>query len=161
MMHGMTLLGRLLFPGLLAIAGAVDASPATPAWNHVEVPALKTSIYVGGVTLITSAFERAGDGLAATYEARVFPWFFWSETGDIHITVTDEAWQKLARGERCEFTGAARNHRGKPRRVSGYADPAAARTGKIKVRIAVDGMELIFNGPYTLDTVSVQASSAQ
>lgn len=130
-----------------ALRAAEDA-PALPA--QVEVPPMKTSIYVGSVTLRTTAFVRSGDTWAATYEARVFPWAFWSEHGEITIRVPESDLARLIAGEMVEFTGDARNHRGRARVVTGRARPAETRAGEIKVRIRVDGAELVFNGTYTL-----------
>ncbi len=126
--------------------------PVAPLPSQVEVPAMKTSIYVGSVTLRTTAFARTGDAWAATYNARVFPWAFWSEHGEITIRVSESDLARLIAGETVEFTGDARNHRGKPRAVTGRARPADAHTGAIKVRIHVDGTQLVFNGTYVLGT---------
>ncbi|MBA4138711.1 MAG: hypothetical protein C0518_15505 [Opitutus sp.] len=134
----------LLFLALAAFARAADS----PVVNRVTVPPMKTSIYVGSVTLTTSEFKRDGDQFAATYEAKVFPWFFWSETGGITITVPAADFERLAQGETVEFIGDAFNHKNKPRKVTGRAQPTGAATGKFKVRIHVDDVELIFNGPY-------------
>ena len=109
---------------------------------------MKTSIYVGSVTLTTGVFERQGSTLGTTYAAKVFPWFFWGETGKIMITLTDTDLANLAKGEKAEFTGEAFNHKNKPRQVTGRAEPADATSGKFKVRIMADGVELIFNGTY-------------
>lgn len=76
---------------------------------------------------------------------------FSGETGRITITLPAEELAKLQRGERAEFTGEATNHKNKSRHVTGYAEPAAAATGKIKVRIGVDDTELIFNGTFRLE----------
>jgi hypothetical protein len=141
---------RVLLCLVLAAAAAAPAAAALP--DRVAVPPLKTSIYVGSVTLATSEFRRDGETFAATYEAKVFPWFFWGETGAIEIRVPEADLARLARGETIEFAGDARNHKGKPRRVTGRAQPTDAATGRIKVRIAVDDVELIFNGPYRLAT---------
>jgi hypothetical protein len=100
------------------------------------------------VTLTTEPFVRTGSTLATTYEAKVWPWFFWGETGRITITLTDANLASMARSERTEFTGAATNHKNKPRTVTGRADPADAVSGKFKIRIMADGHELIFNGTY-------------
>jgi len=155
-------LSRLLpLLGLLWLSPLFAAPLAQPEWTRVEVGSMKTSIYVGSVTLQTSAFKSEDDQFTATYSAKVFPWIFWNETGRITIKITHEDFLKLKRGERCEFTGEAMNHKNKPRHVTGYADPAGDATGKIKVRIGVDDTELIFNGTYNLSTVSYQASSAQ
>lgn len=132
---------------LLAVS---PARAAEAAFVRATVPAMKTSIYVGSVTLTTGTFERTGDRWATTYNAKVFPWFPWSEHGDITITVTDAELARLAKGETVEFTGDAQNHKKKPRKVTGRAQPANEHTGKIKVRINADGIELIFNGTYEL-----------
>jgi hypothetical protein len=147
--------------GVLLLNPLAAAPLAQPEWNRVDVGAMKTSIYIGSVTLQTSAFKSEGNLFSATYSAKVFPWVFWNETGRITIKITEEDFRKLKRGERCEFSGDALNHKNKPRHVTGYADPASDGTGKIKVRIGVDDTDLIFNGNYTLSTVSYQASSAQ
>ncbi len=119
--------------------------------TRVAVPAMKTSIYVGSVTLKTTTFERSADSWSATYDARVFPWAFWSEHGEIAITLAEADLDRLARGETVNFTGDARNHKGKPRAVTGRAEPVGSKDGRIKVRIRVDDVELVFNGHYTLD----------
>jgi hypothetical protein len=141
---------RLLALSIVLFATARAADGTEPTLDRVNVPPMKTSIYVGSVTLTTSEFRRDGDKFSATYDAKVFPWFFWSETGGITITVTAADFARLARGETVEFAGEAFNHKNKPRKVTGRAQPADARSGKIKVRIHVDDVELIFNGRYEL-----------
>lgn len=142
----------------LAIGALAAPPPVTSGWNRVQVPAMKTSIYVGSVTLTTQPFVREGADFTSTYAAKVFPWFFWSETGQIRIKLTPNDLAKLERGERCEFTGNALNHKQKPRHVTGYADPTGPDVGRIKVRIGVDDVELIFNGTYRLAAVKVHAA---
>lgn len=143
---------------------APDATPPagaeTPTPDRVEVPPLKTSIYVGRVTLHTTPFSRSGESWAATYDAKVFPWAFWSEHGEITITLPESDLQRLLGGEMVNFTGNARNHRGKPRQVTGRATPDGSHGGRIKVRIEVDGVELVFNGDYAL-RISVHANEAR
>lgn len=136
---------RLLL-ALVLSAAAARGAPGAP--ERVEVPPMKTSIYVGSVTLATTGFVRAGEEFRSTYEAKVFPWFFWGEHGTISIRVPAADLEKLARGERIEFTGDALNHKGKPRRVTGNAEPADAAGGRIKVRIHVDDVALVFHGTY-------------
>ena len=135
---------------VLGAAASLRADPAAipTGWDHVTIGPMKTSIYVGSVTLATSVFERKGSTLSATYAAKVFPWFFWGETGKITITLADAELAKMAKGEKTEFTGDAANQKNKPRKVTGFAQPVDASSGKIKVRIMADGIELIFNGTY-------------
>lgn len=133
---------------LAAVEAPAPTAPVLTGWEHVSVAPMKTSIYVGSVTLATSVFEREGSALRATYEAKVFPWFFWGESGRITINLTDANLAALAKGETTEFAGEASNHKGKPRTVTGRAQPTDAVSGKIKVRIGADGYELIFNSTY-------------
>jgi len=147
---------RCLTLCLFILSGAVFALPAEPArqsgtWDTVTVPPVKTSIYVGSVTLTTGVFQRDGDTYNTTYEAKVWPWFFWSETGRISITLPREELEKLVRGERVEFQGEAYNQKNKPRHVTGRADRTDGASGKLKVRIGVDDTELIFNTTYRLN----------
>ena len=149
------LLVLFVFLGLSRL-GAAEApavpAPALTGWDRITVAPMKTSIYVGSVVLTTGVFERSGSTLSATYEAKVFPWFFWGETGHITITLSDANLASMAKGETTEFTGTAANQKGKPRTVTGRAQPADAVSGKIKVRIGADGYELIFNSTYRFGT---------
>jgi hypothetical protein len=133
---------------LLGTALGVRASVG----DRVSIPPMKTSIYVGSVTLTPGDFLRAGAEFTATYEAKVWPWFFWSERGRITVVLPEADFARLLAGGTVEFTGEALNHKGKPRKVSGRAQPSGngSHSGKIKVRIGVDDIELIFNGTYRL-----------
>jgi len=133
---------------VLLVTVPLHAAEPAPALDRVEVPAMKTSVYVGTVTLKTGAFMRTGEVFESTYEAKVFPWFFWSEHGRIAMRVPAAELARLARGERIEFKGDARNQRNKPRRVTGHAEPADAISGRIKVRIHLDDLTLVFEGTY-------------
>ena len=153
-------LKRLFF--VACVPGMVSMPMFAALPERVEVPRLKTSIYVGSVSLTTTSFGRSGDVFRAEYTAEVFPWFFWNESGEISLTVPEADLLRLRQGEQIEFTGAATNHKGKPRAVTGRARPESADDGSIKVRINADGIELIFNGRYQLvDAQPALASAGQ
>ncbi len=139
----MRLIGLVVF-----LACGLAARAAGPDLDHVLVPSMKTSIYVGSVTLTPGVFERKGDTFTATYEAKVFPWFFWSESGAVSIQITAADLLRVLAGQAVEFTGQGTNHKNKPRKVTGRVQPADAGSGKMKIRIDVDDVELIFNGTY-------------
>jgi hypothetical protein len=150
-MRSFFLLPLGLFCGLASAFAAepvVSAAAPPTNWDHVKVEPMKTSIYIGTVNLTTGVFERQGSSLTTTYEAKVFPWFFWGETGKITIALTDTGLAALARGETAEFAGDAVNQKNKLRKITGRAQPADANSGKMKVRIMADGIELIFNSTY-------------
>lgn len=136
-----------------AAPGPGVAPPAVaalaPAFGEATVETAKTSIYVGNVTLAMPPFQRGGATYASTYTARVFPYFFYNESGQIAIDIPDEDLRRLAAGETIHFTGRAENADRQPRRVEGRAVPVDAHSGKIKVRVWVSSkIELIFNTTY-------------
>lgn len=151
---------RRLFAGLSACAFCTGfAAPAAPLPAQFEVPTMKTSIYLGSVTLATSSFSRAEETYTATYDARVSPWSFWSESGTIAIVIVEDHYERLLRGETVELTGEALSKKGKPRHVTARAQPADAAGGKLKVRIDAGGTTLIFNGTYRLTVADAEPSA--
>lgn len=129
-----------------------EAGPIPSIYRQVTVAEAKTSIYIGNVKLRMPPFQREGNTYSSTYEAKVFPLFFMSESGRISITITDQDLQKLAVGERIYFKGEGFDSKDEIRRVEGHADPADERSGKIKVRVWVSkNIELIFNTTYRFD----------
>ena len=142
---------------LLLAVGLAGGGPAAsgaeglpgPAYAAATVDKVKTSIYVGSITLEMPPFRHVAGGYESTYAARVFPYFFYNEKGRITIDLPDDHVRRLAAGERVEFVGRAENLEGEPRRVEGHAIPADALSGTIKVRIWVSPkIELIFNSRY-------------
>lgn len=142
------LLISVLLSGALAPLRADVPAAAVTGWDRVDIAPMKTSFLIGSVTLTTEPFVRSGSTLAANYEAKVWPWFFWSERGRITIALTDANLASMAKSETAEFTGNATNHKNKPRHVTGRTQPVDASSGKFKIRIKADGYELVFNGDY-------------
>jgi hypothetical protein len=135
-------------PPLQAGPAAPQVAPAKP-YETVLIDPVKTSIYVGSVTLRTTPMKRAGDVYTADYTAKVFPYFFENEKGKLWITITDEDLSHLEKGQAVFFKGHAENADHEPRRIEGRALPADAKHGKIKVRVFVtQKIQLIFNAEY-------------
>jgi hypothetical protein len=124
--------------------------PAAPH-DQVVIPPAKTSIYIGNVTLTPGLLQRENGTYRTSYHAKVFPYFFYNEDGQLSIDFSDEQLAQLARGERVPFTGTAKNKDGEDRRIEGHATANApgASEGTIKVRIFVTAkIQLIFNSTY-------------
>jgi len=153
----MRLLSALLFLTARGLAAHVEepppeVPPLASFYASVTVETAKTSIYIGNVKLAMPPFTRVADRYESTYEAKVFPFFFYNESGTISITIADDDLRRLEAGERVFFTGEAFDQSGELRRVEGHADPTDQRTGKIKVRVWVSkNIELIFNTTYAFD----------
>lgn len=126
-----------------------SATPTHPRYRQVTVTPTKTSIYIGSVTLTMPPFTRTNGEYATTYTAKVFPYFFANEQGQLWIEFSDEQLGQLERGERVFLKGRARNAQGNERRVEGQATPDDIASGKVKVRVFVSRtIELIFNTTY-------------
>lgn len=120
---------------LLVFAGPGRASDDSLArYDHVVVEPAKSSIYVGSVTLSLSAATRQNAAYECTYTAKVFPYFFMSETGQLRLNAPDETMRRLALGESVSFNGTGLSADGEKRRFEGQATPADATSGRLKVR---------------------------
>ena len=135
---------------ILALLATAQATEATVAlYDRVDIAPTKTSIYIGSISMTMPMFQRQGITYSSTYAAKVFPYFFESEKGELSIDIPDEALRQLERGEVIQFSGRGKNTDGEERRIEGRAIPADARSGKIKVRVFVSKrIQLIFNTTY-------------
>jgi len=137
-------------------AAPSSATPTSPAasdlpalYDRVEIEPTRTSIYIGSIGMTMEPFVRQNGGYASTYHAKVRPYFFYNEHGTLFIEVSNDALQRLRRGEPIEFEGHAFRDDGAKRGIAGRAVPADATSGKIKVRVFVTKkIELIFNTTY-------------
>lgn len=135
----------------LAAAAALLLAPAGRAalTDRVEIAPTKTSIYIGSVAMTMPPFERHGDRYESTYQAKVFPYFFYNEKGRLSIAVPDDALAQLARGETIEFKGEGVCDDGTTRGIAGRAVPTDPTSGQIKVRVYVTkSIVLVFNTTY-------------
>jgi hypothetical protein len=139
----------LTFAPLAFTSAAHCAESPLKNYDRVEIAPTKTSIYIGTVSMTLPTLPRAKGVYSASYVAKVFPYFFSSEKGQLSIDISDEMLRQLERGEPVEFKGRAVNRDGEERRVEGKAAPDDAKSGKLKVRVFVSKrIELIFNTTY-------------
>jgi hypothetical protein len=135
---------------MAALAAALHGeTPLDARYNKAAVEPVKTSIYIGYVKLTAPMFTRIHTGYVSTYDASVFPFFFWSEHGRMTIEASDDDLRRLARGETVQFKGHAENSDGETRQVEGRAVPQDPIRGKLKVCVFVSKrIQLIFNTTY-------------
>jgi len=136
----------------LAAASPLPAADDLPVrFNRVAIRPTTTSIYVATVTMTIPPFVRQDAVFSSTYSARVFPYFFWSESGRIWIEVPQEKLRRVARGEAVDFTGHGVNSSGDERRIEGHATPTGPSGGRIRVRVYVSRrLYLNFDTTYEL-----------
>ncbi|HEY3757698.1 MAG TPA: hypothetical protein VGL42_16210 [Opitutaceae bacterium] len=136
-----------------ASPGSVD--PALARFAEVDAVPVKTSIYIGTVTLVPGPFLRSQNGqFSATYAAKVFPYFFANEAGRMYIDVPDDALRQIAAGQAIHFRGKAVRTDGTVRSIEGSATPTSASEGKLQVKIHVSRrITLSFGTTYRLPAV--------
>ena len=143
---------RLLLIGLgltACVLPAQAAEPSLDSYASVAIAPVKTSIYIGSVTLTSPPYLRKAGTYTSSYTAKVFPYFFYNEHGTISIAVSDDQLRQLRRGESITFTGQGLSSDSEPRHIEGKVTPVDATTGKIKVRVFVSKrIQLIFNTTY-------------
>ena len=148
------LLGALVFPLGLSAREPISSDGADLArFSEVEAAPVKTSIYLGSVSLEAGRFIRRGQTYAADYDARVFPYFFFNETGRLVIDVPDACLRQLERGTAFDFKGHAVRSDGRTRILTGRVTPIDSVSGKLKIRLIVNRhLTLVFNSTYRLLT---------
>jgi len=147
------MLSRLLVATLGIVLLAARASGADPVpisrYDRADIAPTKTSIYIGSVSMTMPTFVRRQGAFESTYTARVFPYFFYNESGRLSIRISDETLRRLEHGEVIQFEGEGVSSDGQTRHIEGRAIPADAANGKIKVRVFVSKrIQLIFNTTY-------------
>jgi hypothetical protein len=138
----------------LALALALPAraaEPLPPLFNTVEIRPTTSSLYIATVTMTMPPFVRRAAIFSSTYSARVFPYFFWSESGRIWIVVPEGKLLRVARGEAVDFSGHGVNSSGDERRIEGHATPTGPAGGVIRVRVFLSKrLYLTFDTTYAL-----------
>ncbi len=130
-------------------ARAADELPVR--FNQVEIKPTTSSLFVATVTMTMPPFTRRDAVFSSTYSARVFPYFFWSESGRIWIEVPPEKLRRVAQGEAVDFTGHGVSSSGDLRKIEGHATPTGPSAGKIRVRVYVSKrLYLNFDTTYEL-----------
>ena len=136
---------------LAAAARAPGADDGFARFDKVAIRPTTTSLYIATVTMTMQPFLRRDAVFSSTYSARVFPYFFWSESGRLWIEVPREKLRRVARGEAVDFTGHGVNESGDDRRVEGRAIPTGPSSGRILVRVYVTRrIHLSFDTTYEL-----------
>ena len=147
----MSLVRSLIAFAVLAVSTPLSAAPELSQYSVVEIDPVKTSIYIGSVTMSLTPFLRREARFTATYSATVFPYFFYNEQGKISIDIPDQDLARLSNGETITFAGKGMNDAGEPRLIEGKATATGPSGGKIKVRVYVTKkIALIFNTIYHL-----------
>jgi len=155
------LLRILLF--LTALVAAASEDPALARYSVVTAAPVSTWIYVGSVTLTASPFLRSGTQYNSHYSAKVFPYFFYSESGSMAVNVPTESLRRLAAGGPIAFNGTATRSDGTVRLIDGMATPSGPSGGAIKVKIHLSKkLTLVFDTTYRLaDPAPVTASASR
>src|ERR1017187_9372840 len=90
---------------LSAAAPVRSADDDLARFNLIDIKPTTSSLFIATVTMTMPPFARRDTVFSSTYSARVFPYFFWSESGRIWIVVPAEKIRRAALGEPVDFTG--------------------------------------------------------
>jgi hypothetical protein len=126
-----------------------DQGPEPAHTRVVDVePSHAKDVLAMRITLIARPMQRTAHGYESTYSVKVFPFFFFNETGSIRIDLEPGALDLLGTGEDISFSGEAINQSSNRRLVKGRAYPSDYLSGRIKIVVKVSSIKLIFNTTY-------------
>jgi len=136
---------------LTAARAEETANGALDRYRVIEVAPVQTFVYLGRVALAASPFQHEAGAFAASYTAKVVPFFFYNEQGRLRIDLPDAALRRLAPGVTVVFTGQAIRSDGLKRLVEGHATATSPDGGTLKVRLHVNRhVVLVFDTTYQL-----------
>ena len=137
---------------LLALTAPLrGAGDPLDRYSIVAIKPATMSIYIGTITMSIPPFVRKNAVYASTYSAKVFPYFFYNESGRIWIVIPDQDLKRLDQGFPIDFVGHGVNNSGETRRVEGRATPTGPTGGKIRVKVYVTRrIALTYDSTYEL-----------
>ncbi len=149
LLHGTTLIGFLISP----VAVGQETGPLGPVepFEYREAviePAKAKDVPAMRITLSAGTLKRTESGYTADYRVDVFPFFFFSESGSVHIDVSPESMGRLQSGQVISVSGKAINNHDRSRRLEGRVYPDDLLTGRIRLVVYVGRIELIFKTTY-------------
>ncbi len=114
----------------------------------VEPSATKVSL--AKAHLIVSPLEHQEKAYFGSYELRVTPFTFKSETGKLFLNATDETVRQMEKGESVEFTGKATNTAGDVKVVTGKTTAETNDRGAVSFSVQTENGPMVFNTSYHL-----------
>ena len=141
---------RVLFPSALE-AQNVASSPkmGTTVKRRMFVDPSSTTVSHNKVRLIVGPLTHNGEFYVGSYQLKVFPYFFKSETGTLKLDAPDETGRKFAAGTEVKFTGKARNNTGaKAKVITGKATPSDKDKGSLIFSLETGNGRMTFKTSY-------------
>ena len=140
----------VLFPNGLE-AQNVASSPKMGATvkRRMFVDPSSTTVSHNKVRLIVAPLTHQGKFYVGSYQLKVFPYFFKSETGTLKLDAPDESVRKFAEGTEMKFTGKATNNKGaKDKVITGKATPSDKDKGSLIFSLETDNGRMTFKTSY-------------
>lgn len=114
----------------------------------VEPSATKVSL--AKANLIVSTLEHEKEAYLGSYQLKVTPFTFKSETGKLFLQASDETVMQMTKGEPVKFTGKATNDKGDVKVVTGQTTPADTSHGAVSFSVQTENGPMVFNTSYKL-----------
>ena len=137
-------------------SSGVDAQNVASLPNRDEaikprmfVDPCSTTVSHNKVRLVVGPLTQEGKFYVGSYQLKVFPYFFKSETGTLKLDAPDETLRKFAEVTEVRFTGkATNNQRGKTKVVIGKAMPFDKDKGSLTFYLETDNGRMTFKTTY-------------
>lgn len=139
----------LISSGLDAQNGASIPHRGEAIKRRMFVDPSSTTVSHNKVRLIVGPLTHQGKFYVGSYQLKVFPYFFKSETGTLKLEAPDEAGRKFAEGTEVKFTGKATNNKGaKDKVITGKATPSDKDKGSLIFSLETDNGRMTFKTSY-------------
>lgn len=138
---------------IISAASAADHRVPGGASRMVIEPS-SASLAGAKAQLMATALQRKDAKYTGSYQLKVTPYFFKSESGTLSVAVSDESLRKLAAGSAVKFAGSAvttGSSKKRPITVKALPDGVGSQNGTLTISIATENGELLFTSSYALN----------
>lgn len=152
---------NFISPLLLLLFVASFTTRAEPAADlvprsapRIVIKSSSASLAGGKATLLASTLRRQEDKYIGSYQLKVTPYFFKSESGSLSVAVSDESLSKLAAGSPVSCAGmavSAGSRKGRAITVKAIPASVGSRNGTLTIKIPTENGELLFTPSYALN----------
>ncbi|MEO7933041.1 MAG: hypothetical protein ABIT76_07775 [Chthoniobacterales bacterium] len=141
---------RVMKTALFVLGLAVSSFAHAEEAPKMIVEPSATKVSLAKANLIVSTLEHEKEAYLGSYQLKVTPFTFKSETGKLFLQASDETVMQMTKGEPVKFTGKATNDKGDVKVVTGQTTPADTSHGAVSFSVQTENGPMVFNTSYKL-----------
>jgi hypothetical protein len=135
---------------LLVIASVFGSAYADDVPKMIVQPSATKVAALAKANLTVSPLEHQEKAYVGSYQLKVTPFTFKSESGKLFLNAPEETVRQIKKGQPVAFTGKATNAAGEVKIVRGKTTPETNEHGAVTFSVETENGSMVFNTSYQL-----------